>query len=1189
MKNYFKFMIIGAVILAFICIFASCTPTDSDTDTKINIEESDTSCDTESGTDEATDTSTDSADSESEESTSSDVESETETNTETDTDTESDTDTDTETESDTELDQPEPHLHSFDFLHLQVPSTCQAYGYSVYGCDCGEMMTIYSETLGDHNYNIVFDTVHPTCTESGYTIYVCICGEQIIDDFRPSRGHEYMNAEEIAPTCTEAGCTRYYCECGAYEDRDFVDAFGHSFGAWSVYYLPSTVSEGEERRTCYFCFDYEARPIAKITLNYTFTKEDDQNVLTVTSSSPVSYYSSVEPSNAVGNTVELNEIDKLVFGENITEIKSLSAFSGVKEIVFSGEVESVDGFSIYNCEWLDKIYFEGNAPKVKDGALTVNGSRSILIIPSENSSGFGNGLLFGGQPLYRGEISSEIPKMTLDEYAKKTANESVDLTREIVELFKSKNQEALLLMPYTVNMKEYAEIKSFTLELTKNCQTDSEKANVIFTYLMENITYDYNYTYNSPYEVFKTKRGVCAGYVGLMHDMLSSVGVASFYTRGMTLLGCAETPETLIKETYTSETHAWLTVYFSNGDVKFYDPTWGVELGYHYMEMSAEELGEHVVTFEVSGLEVIIDEIDFSMLGGYHQFLYTDGKIYNSIDGVISHMSGTTIVNDWFLDIVNIQQGNGAEIYIDGTYHEVGTAINGGLYSYYFNDASEYYFAAADGKIYQPYTILNFIYTEYTLFGNELTLSLDGLIVDETGIVYAKNYNGDYGAIAYLGTDTDIVIPATIQGNKVVSVNGGFLAHNSTAKRVIVSEGIKYIARYAFYKCTSLEYVYLPSTLEEKVANQYIAFVDCPNLKKIEIPDSNPYFVTVDGNLYTKDMEVLLQYAPKNDIERFVLPATVKIIWEEAFHSASLEYIILHNGLTEIQASAFKYSGIREITIPENCTIGSSAFWGSSVRRVIIEDGITEIGTHAFSMCQMLTYIELPSTLQFISECMFTQATSLYELTLPSSVERIDSSAFSYSGLVSITLSSALNSIDGTAFECCYKLYHINNLSSLSFTKGEEDNGYIALHALSISNTVVDTVEVVDGFVFYVGEVVVLTNYIGNEASLVLPSHYNSKTYTLSPYAFVGTSVEGWQSLNSISPSWSNEVMHYGKYIESITIPETITVIPDYCFEGWDSLKTVYYDGTFEEWQALIVSATGNSAIFEAKKIFQRQ
>ena len=1186
-KLSLKLTTVIAVLLAFLCIFAACTPTDSDTDTKTNIGASDVSSDTETNTESETETETDTdtdsatADTESETDTSdtSDVESDTESDTE--------SESDTDTEGDSPLGPPEAHKHEYTRFLYDMKSTCQTLGYTVYGCICGEEQTIFSEEFGDHDYSIVFDVINATCTSGGYTIYVCACGDEITDDLTPIRGHNYMHVHEFSPSCTEKGYKRCYCDCGEYEDIDFVDALGHSFGEWSVYHHPSTTSDGEERRTCKECGEYEAKPIAKINLSYTFTKKDGKNVLTVSSSSPISYYSSTEPSSEAGSIVELQEIDKLVFGENITEISSLSEFLGVKEIVFSGAVEVISEYAIYQCDALEKIYFEGDAPTLKNNALTKNGAGSTLIIPSEESQGFGNGLLFGGQPLYRGEISSEIPKMTLYEYASKTANESVNLTREIVELFKSKGQESLLYMPYTVDMKEYAEIKSFTLELTKNCQTDLEKANVIFTYLMENIIYDYDYTYNSPYQVFKTQRGVCAGYVGLMHDMLSSVGVASFYTRGMTLFGCVETPETLLKETYTSETHAWLTVYFSNGDVKFYDPTWGVEYGNDYMEMSAEEIGDHVVTFEVSGLEVLIDEVDFSMLGGFHQFLHTDGKIYNTGDGIISLLSGTTLINDWFLDIVEIKQGNDATIYIDGTYHEVGTAINNGLYSYYYNDASRYYFAAADGKIYHPYTILNFLYTEYTLFGNELTLSLDGLIVDEAGIVYAKDYKGEYGAIAYLGTDTDIVIPATVLGNKVVSVNEGFLSYNSTAKSVTVSEGIKFVARYAFNKCSSLEYVYLPSTLEEKATNQYIAFVDCPNLKKIEISSENPYFATVDGNLYTKDMKVLLQYAPKNDIESFELPSTVQIIWEEAFSCSSLEYIALHDGLKEIQSSAFKYSCIREITIPRDCTIGPSAFFSSALRRVVIEDGITEIGAFAFSRCQMLTSVQLPSTLTYIPECAFSEATSLYKITLPSSVERIDSSAFSFSGINSITLSSSLVSIADLAFEGCYKLYHVNNLSSLSITKGEEDNGCIALYALSISDTVIDTIDVVDGFVFYVGEVV--ANYIGDDTTVVLPSYYNSKAYKISPYAFVGTSSYTWISLSFITPSWTNEVVHYGKYVQSIKIPKTVTEIPDFCFEGWDSLETVYYDGTFEEWKSVFISSTGNSAILEATKVFQRQ
>ncbi len=1143
MKISFKLTLILAVLLAFVCIFASCTPNYTDTES-LSDKQSDEG---------NTDSDEDFSDSEEENDSSTETDAEVGTGTESDTSTERDTSEDTESDTNTESD--------FD---------------SETETDNNDVVT------HEHVYDILFDQIKASCTQQGYTIYVCICGDELRTDFRGPYSHFYANAVEVAPTCTEQGCTLYYCECGDFEARDYIDALGHSFGDWYTSIQPSSEYEGEKRRECSICNEYETKPIPKIILYYDFSEDEDGNVLTISSDSPISYSSSFIPTSVTGNRTELAEIDKLILGENITEIFSLSEFSNVKSIVFSSNVEKICSYAIYNCMLLDNMYFEGNAPTLENLALIINAQKTAIVIPSDGASGFGNGLLFGEQPLYR-DISNEIPKLTLNEYGEKTAAESVLLAGEIIKLFEDKEQMDLLIMPYTIDMAEYIEIKRFTLELTSKFETEIEKVNAIYSYLIENIVYDNDATYYSPYEVFKSNRAVCAGYIGLMHDMLSAINVTSFYTRGMTLSGCTETVETLLKETYTSDTHAWITVCFSNGDVKFYDPTWGVMDGYGYMEMDAEALGNHAITFEVGGLEVLIDEVDFSMLGGIHQFLHTDGKIYNTFDGTISFIPATTVINDWYLDIVNISIGNGSEVYIDATHQALGTAFNSGLYFYEYNDASQYLFATADGKIYHPYVVFNFLYTQAATFGENITIKINGLIYDN-GFVFAKNEKGTYGVIAYLGDNQEITIPSEINGHKVVSVNAGFLEYNNTVTHVTLSEGIEYVARLAFNKASSLKYVYLPSTVNSQAINQYIAFENCANLEEIVVSPDNPYMLSLDGNLYSKDMKLLIFFAPKS-ASTFILPTSVEVILESAFHSSSIEYITLHNGLKVIGDNAFQYSTLKEITIPANCEIGHAAFMFSAIRTVVIEDGIESFGNSAFANCQMLTSIKLPSTLKAIPETAFMEATSLYEITLPSGVESIAYGAFSYSGLTSITLSESLTFIDTDAFFDCHRLFHINNLSALELIKCSEENGMIALNVITMSDTADEShIAVSDKFVFYINdEEIYLTNYIGTSKDVVLPDNFNSKSYKLSPYAFVGSTAQSWLIYTYVAPVWVNELNHYGKNVESITIPTTIKKIPDYCFEGWISLKTVYYEGPLLYWNTIEISSVGNSAILNAE------
>ncbi len=999
--------------------------------------------------------------------------------------------------------------------------------------------------------------------------------------------HSFESTLIVAPQCTQDGYTVFECTCGSSYIDDITASTGHSYGDWTVSIPPNSSNDGEKARVCSKCGNHEYETIPKTILYYKYTVENGENVLRIDSPDKTIYTCYLETPTVIGNKVDNSNIDKVIFGENIVEVINASYFTSASSFVFSKDVESIGDFCIYNCEALKEIHFEGNAPKAGARSFVINGGVTITLIPSEDSEGFGDGLFFAGQPLYRKNAITEIPDLSLNEYAEKTATESVELAKRLVALFNEKGQSDLLIIPYTINMEQYIEIKNFTLELTKDCTTEIEKAEVIYDYITQNIVYDDGATFFSPYEVFKQKRAVCAGYVGLMHDMLSAVDIPAFYTRGMTLFGNTESLENILKETFTFDTHAWLTVCLSSGEVLFYDPTWGVEANENYKSMDETELGSHAMTFEVSGLQVLIDEIDFSMLGGGHQFLHSDGKIYNTTEGKLTLISGTTTINDWYLDVVEMMQANSSQKYTDGSTQDVGTAMTDGLYYFDGLTASNYSFATADGKIYHTNLIFDFLKTQSTVFEKEITLEIDGLIYSN-GFVFAKEDENNYRALAYLGDATEITIPATIFNHNVLSVCAGFLEYNSTVKRVIVSNGIENIARTAFSKCSSLEYVYLPETVNEFVSNQYIGFKDCVNLKEIVVDPANPYMVSVDGNLYNKDMSVIIQYAPANTFETFTLPTSVVTIAESAFCESKLEGIILHDGLKEIKQFAFQYSSLKEITIPKNCEIGPSAFAYSDLESVVIEDGIEGFGSSAFFLCQRLRSVTLPSTLKVIPETAFSQATSLYQIALPQGIEVIKYGAFYYSGLTSITLSSAPQILD-SAFDGCYRLYHINNLGSLELTKESTDYGSIAEHALSISTEVDNTrIELVDDFIFYVGdEKSYLTHYIGNEKNLVLPNDFDSSAYEISPYAFVGSSNFKWVTLTTITEPWVNELECVGKYIESITIPNTITYIPEYVFEGWNSLNTIHFTGTEEEWESISIDSLGNTKLLNSTILFE--
>lgn len=142
------------------------------------------------------------------------------------------------------------------------------------------------------------------------------------------------------------------------------------------------------------------------------------------------------------------------------------------------------------------------------------------------------------------------------------------------------------------------------------------------------------------------------------------------------------------------------------------------------------------------------------------------------------------------------------------------------------------------------------------------------------------------------------------------------------------------------------------------------ALANCPKLKAIHVDEENPYFCSVDGVLFTKDMKTLLAY-PNNShgvtydwtgayatFGQYAVPDCVEVINDRAF---------------------YKCTGLGKIVFPDN---------------------LQEIGIRAFTRCENLENFELPNTLVRIGEDAFSFCAKLTKMYIPASVETIEDYAF---------------------------------------------------------------------------------------------------------------------------------------------------------------------------------------------------
>ena len=222
---------------------------------------------------------------------------------------------------------------------------------------------------------------------------------------------------------------------------------------------------------------------------------------------------------------------------------------------------------------------------------------------------------------------------------------------------------------------------------------------------------------------------------------------------------------------------------------------------------------------------------------------------------------------------------------------------------------------------------------------------------------YFVNSDNTIQLTQYLGTKTELVVPANYDGYEVYAVGAQGLeestpsakrinvlgtSENSTITKLTIEDGIKEIKCSAFEKCTGIKgNLVIPDSVENIEA---LAFNKCNGF---------------DGTL--------------------TLSSSLKSLGDGAFQLCS----------------GFKGN----LVIPESVeTIGNFAFNKSNklTGQLKLPDGIKSIGQYAFNSCGSLTGdLIIPNGLTTISRCAFQSCSGLTgKLVLPDSITSIEGFAF---------------------------------------------------------------------------------------------------------------------------------------------------------------------------------------------------
>ena len=203
----------------------------------------------------------------------------------------------------------------------------------------------------------------------------------------------------------------------------------------------------------------------------------------------------------------------------------------------------------------------------------------------------------------------------------------------------------------------------------------------------------------------------------------------------------------------------------------------------------------------------------------------------------------------------------------------------------------------------------------------------------------------------------------------------------SNLKQIIIPDSCSIIESYGIWNCKHLESITLSSKVKDFF---YTNLQSCPNIKNINVDYANPYFVSEDGVLYSKDKKTIVRY-PMGKGTSFAIPSSVTTIGLYAFRESQLDSIDIPEGVTEIQSNAFHLcSNLTSIVLPNTVTlIGSYAFAGcANLSSVTLSSNLEVIEAFAFRDCDNLQSFEIPKSVKEISGSAFFSCTFLKEFTV---------------------------------------------------------------------------------------------------------------------------------------------------------------------------------------------------------------
>lgn len=237
----------------------------------------------------------------------------------------------------------------------------------------------------------------------------------------------------------------------------------------------------------------------------------------------------------------------------------------------------------------------------------------------------------------------------------------------------------------------------------------------------------------------------------------------------------------------------------------------------------------------------------------------------------------------------------------------------------------------------------------------------------ENNIEYQVEENGEVTIVGYTDSTlvNEITIPDEIDGAPVTKVGAQAVVNAENLYTIYIGKNVKEIDTWAFTNLVGLG------------ADEY-----GKNGKGFVVDPQNPYFTSVDGVLFNKDMTELIYY-----------PIRKGANIDNKMNIESYATYVVPEGVKTIRGKAFYHCYyLREVTLPSTLeTIGEMAFFKcSEMAAPVLPEGLKTIGKDAFSYCSRttdgdikgFTQINIPSSVESIGEFAFYNCRAMETITI---------------------------------------------------------------------------------------------------------------------------------------------------------------------------------------------------------------